>query len=390
MFQVNELFSPLSWAEFVEGYFEKKYLRIQRNNPSFYDKLLTLTQVDEVLFSQKVNHPSFRVVDSKTNTYPDPRTYTQNGTSTIDPLEFTRYYSKGGTLAMAGMHHHVHSLRQFCNTLQDQLGHPTQTNLYLTPAGAQGFSPHYDSHDVVVLQVFGKKTWKIYESDTVLPDKAMAFEKEGFTPGAVRDEFVLEQGDLLYIPRGIVHDAYTTDEPSLHITLGVLGYTWSQHLVEAIIHLAKEDADFRHFVSGKLGDKDYDEHATLLLQKLGSELKSRRGFERFEKQLAAESPSHRKGQLLQVMETAKLAANDRIVPLLQGVELTKTDEQVSLNALGKKLVFPHFCTEACTYLLDQSGQGAVSIDAIPGPLDDEGKLVLVRRLITEGLAEIAR
>lgn len=388
MFQVNDLFSPLTWADFFDGYFEKKYLRIQRGNPEFYNDLLTMQQVDEVLFSQKVNHPGFRVVDSKTDTYPDPRTYTQNGSSTIDPLEFVKYYTKGGTLAMAAMHQHVHSLRAFCNALHELLGHPTQTNLYLTPADAQGFSPHYDSHDVFVLQVHGSKLWKIYESTIELPDKALAFEKEGFVPGRVIDEFVLEQGDLLYIPRGLVHDAYTTDSSSLHITLGLLGYTWSQYLAEAVIHLAKNDADFRRFVSGKLTANDYDVHAANLLRKLGQELKSRNGFKRFEKQLLAETPLDRRGHLLDVMESVNLTVDHSIIPLEKGVSIDDLEGQVQLRGKGKRLIFPDFCAPVCKFLFQEKNGAQVRLVDLPGELDDEGKIVLVKRLISEGLATL--
>lgn len=33
---------------------------------------------------------------------------------------------------------------------------------YLTPAGSQGFAPHYDDIDAFVLQLEGKKHWKVY------------------------------------------------------------------------------------------------------------------------------------------------------------------------------------------------------------------------------------
>ena len=34
-------------------------------------------------------------------------------------------------------------------------------------------------------------------------------------------DFVLHAGDVLYIPRGHVHDALTSDSVSLHVTLGI-------------------------------------------------------------------------------------------------------------------------------------------------------------------------
>ena len=46
--------------------------------------------------------------------------------------------------------------------LRTELGHPVQINAYITPPQNQGFAPHYDVHDVFVLQVAGRKQWTIH------------------------------------------------------------------------------------------------------------------------------------------------------------------------------------------------------------------------------------
>jgi len=45
-------------------------------------------------------------------------------------------------------------------------------NVYLTPAGTQGFAPHFDDVEVFMLQLEGKKRWRLYEgrnSEEILP-----------------------------------------------------------------------------------------------------------------------------------------------------------------------------------------------------------------------------
>jgi len=39
---------------------------------------------------------------------------------------------------------------------------PTGCNCYLTPADSQGFSPHFDDIDAFILQLEGKKRWRVY------------------------------------------------------------------------------------------------------------------------------------------------------------------------------------------------------------------------------------
>ena len=62
---------------------------------------------------------------------------------------------------------------------------------------------------------------------------------------ATRRTFELSAGDTLYLPRGFVHDAHVNDETSLHITLGVIAYTWVDLMVEAVTLLAEEEAAVR-------------------------------------------------------------------------------------------------------------------------------------------------
>jgi ribosomal protein L16 Arg81 hydroxylase len=385
-FSVEELFHPFSWRDFSNQYFEEKVLLIKRNAPDFFQNLLTIPQVDEVLFSQQVTHPSFRVVDSKTGEFPDPGTYTQNGSTNINPIEFCSYFTKGGTLAMAGMHRHVHSLRKFCNNLHEKIGYPTQTNLYLTPPNSQGFSPHYDTHDVIVLQIDGYKSWKIYESNVELPDKTMPFQKEGFVPGKVEMEFILEPGDLVYIPRGIVHDAFTTEHSSLHITLGILGYTWGQVLIESTLHNTSKEKEFRKYVSSELSKGDYEQQVDRLLHLLRDDLLQRMPLKRFSHQLKQTTPSHNIGHLEKLIRLGNISSENLFIPTMEGVHASKQGKEVVLTGNGKKIVFPEFCELPCSFLANSAE--SIKIGAIPGELDDQGKLVLVKRLVAEGLGAI--
>ena len=39
---------------------------------------------------------------------------------------------------------------------------------YLTPPGSQGFAPHYDDIEAFVIQLEGKKHWKLYNPRSVV------------------------------------------------------------------------------------------------------------------------------------------------------------------------------------------------------------------------------
>jgi lysine-specific demethylase/histidyl-hydroxylase NO66 len=96
------------------------------------------------------------------------------------------------------------------------------SNAYYTPAGSQGFAPHWDDVEAFVLQLEGRKKWKIHGlggDEELLP----RFSSRNFSQeevGGTIMEVVLEPGDLLYFPRGTIHQAMSDDTTdSFHLTV---------------------------------------------------------------------------------------------------------------------------------------------------------------------------
>ena len=99
------------------------------------------------------------------------------------------------------------------------------------PSKVQGFEAHFDWMDVLVLQLSGGKTWRVYHSAlSPNPSSPLKFKPSGLelsvlesSPGGV-SVIAMRPGDLLFIPRGCVHEAWVepnSREPSLHLTYGV-------------------------------------------------------------------------------------------------------------------------------------------------------------------------
>ncbi len=67
-----------------------------------------------------------------------------------------------------------------------------------------GVGPHFDSYDVFLLQAHGKRRWRISAQDdlTLVPDLPLKI-LANFQP---EEEFVLEPGDMLYLPPHYAHD----------------------------------------------------------------------------------------------------------------------------------------------------------------------------------------
>ncbi len=134
-------------------------------------------------------------------------------------------------------------LRELCAGLERHLSHAVHANAYLTAGDTTGFLPHYDAHEVFVLQIGGKKRWRVDAPPVPLPHKSQPFVRPGPARAAPLLEVELLPGDLLYLPRGYVHSAVTSDSFSAHVTVGVTVYTW----VELLSELVQSSRDLRRF-----------------------------------------------------------------------------------------------------------------------------------------------
>jgi ribosomal protein L16 Arg81 hydroxylase len=206
------LVAPVPEEDFRARYWEQQPLVIHRQDSNYYDNLFTLRDFDEAI----TRCPDYvKVANASTNKSASYKSVPTEGLEAV-----LKEMRDGGTMVLDQLHHREPKLGRLCRVLAAQLCHRFQTNLYLTPPNGKGFSPHWDNHDVFILQVIGSKSWKIEKLRRVFPARDDSMGEGGRELNGDLDSFVLEQGDLIYIPRGFVHAAECGADPSMHITLG--------------------------------------------------------------------------------------------------------------------------------------------------------------------------
>ena len=148
----------------------------------------------------------------------------------IQPNRVLELHAAGATIVLQGLQFTDPHLGRIANNLALDLDHAVQVNAYLSPAAARGLELHFDQHDVFVLQLDGRKRWRVWEplERTRLPVRvgprvAMPTFDELGPPSIDR---TMERGDCLYLPRGYPHAAETVDESSAHLTIGVIPSMW--------------------------------------------------------------------------------------------------------------------------------------------------------------------
>lgn len=133
----------------------------------------------------------------------------------------------GFSLKISNVHLYSDALSQLQFELARLLNKKIVLNLYFTPDRAPCFLPHQDSHSVFIMQITGSKRWEYRDESSNFPISYNDY-REILKDGKTVD---LKQGDLLYLPAMVVHNVQNmSDGPSLHLTIGIQDYQYSDLL----------------------------------------------------------------------------------------------------------------------------------------------------------------
>jgi ribosomal protein L16 Arg81 hydroxylase len=243
------LVAPANPEFFFSEHWERKPLHQSRGDARYYDSLLTNGDLEGIISSADLRYPAIQL--ARNGAYLAPEAYTKNirhGSEFFngvpDLAQIQSEYRAGSTVVLPALQRTWGPLRELCATLENHFSHAVHANAYLTPGDSPGFTPHYDTHEVFVLQIAGSKRWRIFEPPLSLPHRSQPFTPTGYVLPAPIMELELAPGDLLYLPRGYVHAAETLHGHSAHVTIGVTVYTWID-LVSELVASAKDIASFR-------------------------------------------------------------------------------------------------------------------------------------------------
>lgn len=236
--------------------------RLAHRDPRRLAEVLNLTMIDELLADHALAHPLFimsrqgRKLPGRTYTraHRAPRAVTRDLTRDLPDLPAIRdKMADGATLVLEQLHRTCRPVSSFCRRLSYELNRPIWASAFLTPADAQGFGLHYDTNGVFILQCEGQKTWDVYEPILPFPldgqrwreDRLSAEDRRELKERGPYARYDLVAGDVLWLPRGWLHDVFTTGHASLHVGLSVPELSKHQMITLLLDSLAQSE-EFRH------------------------------------------------------------------------------------------------------------------------------------------------
>ena len=389
-FDLEQLLHPISCDEFFRTFWEQKPLAIHRNDPGYFAGLFSLRDVDDVI---AFTRPKFVEPADFLPEPPSAARYVQGWLAEDEPSppviypgvsEVHQAFERGKTVILLSMHYRWPAVAALARHLDGFFGCPVHINLYLTPKGAQGFSTHHDGHEVFVLQLEGTKHWRFYGPARELPlaDEDGPVAKDQLGPPT--QEAFVQPGDVLYMPRGHVHEAFTSDTLSMHLTVGIKVYRWVDLLREALDAVSRKDVRFRHslppglLIHGKVTEELTDQFHDLL--------------DTFAESTRLEEAIHRLGNGL-FRKLGTLPANyfsaradaerlqlDSVVERAPGTvcRVIEGDGWAGIEYPGQRVDGPSKIASALRFM---TRTPRFVVQALPDDLTSDAKLTLVRRLV---------
>lgn len=384
---------------FAERYWGQRPLlsRTTQTRSDFSD-LFSLDAVDELVSARALRTPFVRM--AKEGEVLAPARFTAPGGygaeigDQLNSEKVLAEFADGATLVLQGLHRTWAPITEFARALGTELGRPCQVNAYITPASSRGFDPHYDVHDVFVLQIHGRKHWRIHTPvyRDPLPDqpwtdhRAAVAERAAEQP-AIDDTF--EPGDALYFPRGWIHSATAEGGISIHLTIGISPAT-RHDVVRALVARAADVERLRASLPMGLDWAAPDAGRELVEQtarELVAELQASIGdapaiCERIATQLGSRLPSAPL-RPLRTIESIDAMDGDTLVVLREGLQPTIAQAQttVTLAFAGTSVTLPAAAAPALQRLLEG---GPTRVSELP-ELDRDSAIVVARRLVREGV-----
>ncbi len=386
---LDKVMAPVCGMEFIKEYYEQKLLIQNRNQKEYFSDLLTIEEIDKIidlhypkgegiLFykqGKKVSEESFRNIH--------------------DNLKFNllyKGYSEGLSIVLNGIDMFWQPIKVLCQNLTRELNHRVQCNLYLTPNEQRAFDLHFDTHDVIIIQIHGKKHWNVYDTWRELP--LSGAKQTGLSEEELSNlrEVTLHAGDSMYIPRGIPHEAFTSDESSIHLTLGIYPVKWGdfiQNILEK--HIEENEAFRKSLPPGYLNPGnwtlEFKNSIYQQMENLLSGLSEKKMIDEKLYQMSHEMISDHQsgfyGQIAQIDKINSLNINSILEKRFKSNCLVEQKESMAKILFpGGFLNGPAKIAEVLTFICDSDGMFCLKDLPL---ISNKNKIHLARKLIVGGL-----
>jgi lysine-specific demethylase/histidyl-hydroxylase NO66 len=375
--RLQQLLGQLPLPRFFADYFGKHWLHCNADPVAQLIDLVSVTDLEHLLFDRSDRDDFIKVAGGRADrTESSPTRFCSAQVAVSEWLS-------GKSLVFTSIDQRLPAISEFCRELEGELKCSVWCNLYLTPAGSNAFATHYDTHDVFVIQILGSKAWRV---GTPAIDSPLPFQErktDGIEIADVHERLVLNPNQVLYLPRGLLHDAVSEADLSCHLTIGIQPKTYLDLILTAVAIAADGDPRFRrHLEPGSFTIQEDDIAAAVRLMGEVSPDDFREAGAAFCELLASERRRTPAGAIRLLEGVEKLSEADyfRVIPNLM-CSLSDRANIIELTVFGRSLEFPRSSQADLERCLNGTAFRMIDINASPNRSE------FVRRLLLEGIVE---
>jgi ribosomal protein L16 Arg81 hydroxylase len=385
---LDDVLSPLETDVFLEKWWGRSFLHVH-GSPDKFDRLISWRDLGRMLEQHRMRPP--RLVLAKMGRDVDARRYLEADPGWPEPRlkghELLAELGEGASLIVNYVDDFHTPIRDLARSLEWRLNAPVHANLYAAWRGDNGFNLHWDDQEAIILQVTGKKHWKIWPPTRLHPLKKDS--EEAVLPGGepVWDH-ILEPGDTLYLPRGWWHVVYPLDEPTLHLTITAVTANGID-LLHWFVNRLKGHVDCRMDVP-HLNDAERQQHYLGALEQCMQNEFNRDIFPEFLQWQELKSNRRPVFNFPLVPKTSAVELSaETMVRLMTSRRLRFRDisgDEIHFDANGKSWTVPPSMRQALDLLND--GNDHYVGELIRGAEDDDSCRSTLDSLAKQGLLEI--
>jgi hypothetical protein len=359
---LDQFISPLVAQQFLREIYGTRPSHIP-GEPGRFSDLLPWDVLNDILFQHQPDDPRFKLakdgkvirLDSYVTNYPSLENRGKfGGHRSLNIINLIQALREGATLIIDRIDQMHAPIAALCRTLERDLCDLVDAGVYAAWRASKGFDTHWDDCDVFVVQVLGRKNWRIFR-----PSRRFPTTKDGALSLSPPEDLFwageLSSGDLLYIPRGWWHDAVALDEPTLHLTLGIrraIGLDFLNYLFSQLRDYEIARADLPRFASLE-EQKQY----ILILRDIVANLLSEDSMRTYFHKIDSSVPGRMRLSLpWSVMPNCQPISKSAWVHWLpvRRTPLMETADKVVLNALGATFTFKKDVSPLIRCLVERS------------------------------------
>ncbi|HEX3558475.1 MAG TPA: cupin domain-containing protein [Pyrinomonadaceae bacterium] len=388
------ILEPCAPEEFLASSWGVRFLHV-RGRAGKFARLMPWERLNEILRRHRLDFPRLRLVQDGS---PAPvSSYLRHvagarGRTSIPRLktaELNRQLRDGATLVLDAVDELHAPIEELAESLELLFREHVQVNLYAGWQTSRGFDLHWDDHDVFILQVTGRKRWSVYGMTRPFPLVADV-ERAEKPAGEPLWEGTLEDGDLLYIPRGWWHVAEALAEPTMHLTVGVHNRT-GLDLLRWLAERMRTSETFRRDLPRLSSATARAAHAERLREELFAQFDASL-LERFFAELDARADSRARLNLPWDATPQMLPRSSRALVRLVAPRPLVFEEAggaVEFDALKNRW---RFDASALAVLRPLAAQRVCTVaelcEGARGQLDERTVRAFIRELLTHGLVTV--